>query len=230
MIKKVAFLTTIFPMRIEYLYDFFNSLNNQTYEYFDIIVVNDGFDEFEKLKTNYKQLNIYELKYSSTPAKNREHGINYIIDNKYDVVVFGDSDDYFQNNRVQVSIDKLINYDIVVNDLSLFNNEKSIYCTKYISNRIKNNTEINYSFINDKNIFGMTNTSLNVSILDKVVFENNLVAVDWFLYKDLLKKGYKAVFTNETVSYYRQYSDNIVGLNSENGEYLLWWEKNKVNN
>jgi len=82
---KIAFFTTIFTMNEHYLYDFFNSLRNQTYQKFDIIVVNDGYKNFEKIKTLYsKTLNIIELQYSNTPVKNREYGINYCIDNNYD--------------------------------------------------------------------------------------------------------------------------------------------------
>ena len=168
---KVAFLTTIFPMQKKYLIDFFNSLEKQTYRYFDIIVVNDGYDDFNEIKKNYLMLNIIELKYSNTPAKNREYGINYVVDNNYDILIFGDSDDYFQENRIEVSLKYLKNQDIVVNDLSLFN-DKGVYCRKYISNRIKNKTKINFDFIKDKNIFGLTNTALNVKILkNKVKFD-----------------------------------------------------------
>ena len=48
---------------------------------------------------------------------------------------------------------------------------------------------------------------------------------DWVLYKNLLKNGNTAIFTNETTTYYRQYDKNLLGLNSNNGDYLLWWEK-----
>ena len=221
--KKIAFLTTIFPMKIEYLYDFFNSLEKQTYKNFDIIVVNDGYENFKLLIDKYNTLNIIEVKYSNTIAKNREYGINYVIDKKYDILIFGDSDDYFSNNRIEHSIDLLGQFDIVINDLSLFN-EKSIYCKRYISNRIKNGTKINFEFIKDKNIFGLSNTALNINILDNIVFDKDMVAVDWFLYKSLLKLEYSAIFTNETETYYRQYKNNTIGLDIKNGIYPLWWE------
>lgn len=232
MSKKIAFLTTIFPMKEKYLDDFFTSLLNQTYKVFDVIVVNDGFQSFEEIQVKYSQLNIIELKYSNTIAKNREYGINYVVENNYDILIFGDSDDYFTQNRVSKSLELLKNNDIVVNDLSLFDDE-SIYVKKYISNRIKNNTLIDFDFIKDKNIFGLSNTALNVAILDNVYFEDDLVAVDWFLYKKLLKSKNSAIFTNEIETYYRQYENNTVGLNTVNDSYPLWWEsreQNKDNN
>lgn len=208
---KVAFLTTIFPMNKKYLYDFFDSLKNQTCQKVDVIVVNDGYREFEEIKLNYNQLNIIELKYSNTPAKNREYGINYCIDNNYDILVFGDSDDYFAQNRIEKSIEFLKESDIVVNDLSLFN-ENFIYEEKYLSNRIRNLQLIDFEFIKDKNIFGLSNTAIKLNNLKEINIPDNLIAVDWYFFTLLMYEGQKAIFTNETVSYYRQYEENTVGI------------------
>ena len=209
---KIAFLTTIFPMKSELLYNFFDSLKIQTYKKFDVIVVNDNYNDFETLQTNYEVfLNIIELKYSNTPVKNREFGINYCIKNKYDILIFGDSDDYFDKNRIKKSIELLKISDIVVNDLSLFD-ESGVYEEKYISNRIENNSIIDVEFIRDKNIFGLSNTAILLKNLTKVSLSNDLVAVDWYLFTLLLLDNTKAIFTNETVSYYRQYDANTVGL------------------
>lgn len=224
MSKKVAFLTTVFPMKDSFIFDFFDSLKKQTYKNFEIIVLNDGYENFATIKEKYNELSIIELKYSNTPAKNREFGINYVIENSYDVLIFGDSDDYFSINRVEKSLELLKNYDIVVNDLSLFDND-GVYCEKYISHRLSNLTEIEYEFIKDKNIFGLSNTTINVSIMSKINIDKSIVAVDWFIYKKLLKSKNKAIFTNEIETYYRQYENNTIGLNPKNGLYLLWWEK-----
>ena len=225
--NKVAFLTTIFPMKVEFLYTFFDSLREQSYKKFDIIVVNDMYENFNDLKEKYSDLNIIELYYSNSIAKNREYGINYVINQGYEVLIFGDSDDYFSSNRVEHSLDYLNTYDIVVNDLSLFD-EEHVFCHRYISNRIQNNTKIEFTFIEDKNIFGLSNTAINVHILSEVNFPTDLVAVDWYLFKGLLLLNYQAIFTNEIETYYRQYENNTLGLNVKNGFYPLWWEEKKI--
>lgn len=222
--QKVAFLTTIFPTKNEYLITFFDSLEQQTYKNFDIIVVNDGYKNFEFLQQKYPNLKIIELPYKNTPAKNREYGINYCIDADYDILIFGDSDDYFAENRVAKSLELLKSYDIVVNDLSLFD-DYSIYEEKYISHRVNNLSTIDLEFIKDKNIFGMTNTGLKLKNIKKVNFKDTIIAVDWYLFQNMLTQGLKALFTNETISYYRQYENNIVGLSVEDNTYYLWWEK-----
>ncbi len=217
--NNVAFLTTIFPMDKSYLFDFFNSLQKQTYKNFDVIVINDNYDGFDEVEQAFTDLNIIELNYSGTPAKNREYGINYVIDSGYDVLIFGDSDDYFDSDRIQVSIDSLNDYDIVVNEISLFNTA-GIYSNKYISNRVQDNTQISLDFIKDKNIFGLSNTALRVSILDRTGFDQDLVAVDWYLYTKLLLKNAKAIFTNKTQTYYRQYESNTIGIGVRSDETI----------
>ena len=223
--NKVSFLTTVFPMNERYIYDFFDSLINQTYKNFDIIVINDGYEKFDRIKNKYHHnLNIIEVKYSDTPAKNREYGINYCIDQKYDFLIFGDSDDYFQKNRVKKSLEFLKKTDVVVNDLSLFNID-GVFKEKYISHRINNLENIDLEFIKDKNIFGMSNTAINLKKLTKVFFDDKIVAVDWYFFKRLLEKGLKAIFTNETITYYRQHEKNTIGLSVKKNIYKLWWEK-----
>ena len=224
--NKIAFLTTIFPTPKKFLYKFLDSLQNQTYKNFDLIIVNDGYKSFNKIKKKFiDSINIIEIKSSNTPAKNREIGINYCIKSKYDILIFGDSDDWFENNRIEVSLKYLIDNDIVVNDLSLFN-EDGIYEEKYISNRVNNLEIIEQNFISDKNIFGMSNTAIKLKDVSHVNFEDNLVAVDWYFFKFLLNDGLKAIFTNETISFYRQHKNNTIGLNIIDNEYRLWWEKN----
>jgi len=222
--RNVAFLTTIFPMKGQFLIDFFDSLSKQTYDNFDVVVVNDGYDNFYDVKIKYQNLSIIELPYSGTPAKNREYGINYCIECKYDILIFGDSDDYFSNNRVELSLNILNSNDIVVNDVSLFD-DRGVYETMYISNRLSDNSKVNYSYIKNKNIFGLSNTALKINILSKVSFDKDLVAVDWYLYKGLLKNGCKAIFTNKAITYYRQYAFNTIGLQVLKGVHYLWWEQ-----
>jgi hypothetical protein len=222
---KIAFLTTIFPMEDEFLNDFFNSLENQTFKKFDVIVVNDNYENFKIIKDKYKNLNIIELKFSNTPAKNREFGINWCKENGYNVLIFGDSDDCFSENRVEKSIQLLEKRNVIVNDLTLFD-KKGIIIEKYFSHRIKNNSVIDYEFIKNKNICGLSNTAINLDIVNKKVeFPKDIIAVDWYLFKSLLK-NYNALFTNEIVTYYRQYENNTIGLKND-GNFLFWWENTK---
>lgn len=210
-IIKIAFLTTVFPKNKKFLSDFFSSLANQSYKKFDLIVVNDGVNNLKDYKNYFTKLNIIELNSAYSPIKNRELGINYCIENDYDILIFGDSDDYFDINRVEKSIKILKDNDIVVNDLSLFD-ESGIYQKMYLSNRIKNCQKIDFEFIKNKNIFGLSNTAIRLRDLKKIKFPKDLIALDWYIFSKFLMNGKKAIFTNKTISYYRQHEENIIGL------------------
>ena len=222
--SNIAFLTTVFPQNKKFLKTFFNSLLTQTYKDFDLIVVNDSLKNFNFYKDFYSNLNIISINSSKTPAKNREVGINYCIDQKYEVLIFGDSDDYFKDNRVEKSLEILKKSDVVVNDLTLFDNN-GIYEKNYLSNRLKNLDTIDLKFIKDKNIFGLSNTAIKLKKIKKVSFNDKIVAVDWYFFEKILKKGLRAIFTNETESFYRQHENNTIGLHIRNNKYYLWWEK-----
>lgn len=221
--NKVAFLTTVFPENEEFLKSFFNSLSTQTYKNFDLVIVNDNFKNLDFYKELYSNLNFIIVNSSNTPAKNREAGINYCIDQNYEALVFGDSDDYFKDNRIEKLLKFLIKADVVVNDLSLFD-DNGIYEKNYLSNRVKNLDVIDFEFIKDKNIFGMTNTAIRLKGIERVSFSEEIISVDWYFFKRMLRKGCKAIFTNETESFYRQHKNNTAGLSVKNNKYYLWWE------
>ena len=215
----IAFLTTIYPTKKQHLFDFFNSLNNQTFKHFDIIVVNDKYENFSEIIRKYPLLNIIELPYSKSPAKNREYGINYVLNSNYQYLIFGDSDDYFSSNRVEKSLEYLQDFDIVVNDVSLFDN-KSIYSKKYFSNRIKNNFRIDLDFIKDKNIFGLSNTAICTTNINEIKIPENIVAVDWYIFTSLLIDEQRAVFSNKMITFYRQHEKNLIGLKAFTNEQI----------
>lgn len=202
-----------------YLLDFFESLEKQTYLGFDIIVLNDNCDVFKGIKGRYSSLNIIDLDVNGSPAKNREAGINYAINNNYDKLMFADSDDCFSRNRVECSMALLDSWDIVVNDLALFD-DRGLYNVRYMSNRISNGSLVTPDFILEKNILGFTNTAINLSGVERVSFSSDIIAVDWFFFTSLLLSGAQAIFTNDCLSYYRQHEESLIGMEEFSVEKL----------
>lgn len=212
---KIAVLGVIFPAVDKFLDDYLRSLESQSFKDFDLILINDGFNNLEKFKAKYT-LNIKELKHTASPAKNREFGINYIRNEGYEYLIFADSDDYFSNNRIEKSIKLLKSNNIVVNDLTTVSHDRNILESSYLSQRLINRSTINYEFITDKNIFGFSNTALRLELLtNKITFNKGLIAVDWYFFSSLLKTGYNGIFTNESMTFYRTYESNTVGLSTD---------------
>ncbi len=210
---NVAFFSVIFPEVKEFINDFLISLSQQSFKGFDIILVNDGYPNFGEIKSEFADLNFVEIPPSSSPVMNRVSGISWIIENGYDYIIFGDADDYFSPNRIEVSVSLLKENGVVFNDLTTVN-KSGIINEKYLSNRLKKNQEIAIDFIENKNVLGLSNTAIQTKLINsEIEFPEEQIAFDWAFFSYLmLKNNSKAIFTNETISYYRQHDSNTIGL------------------
>lgn len=214
--KKYAFLTTIFPAAEPFLDDFFESLSNQTIKEFDVLVLNDGYDDLKTFKERFSSLNILEIAPAGSIAKNRQVLIQYALDRGYDVAVFGDSDDFFSEDRIEVAIKKLETADIVVNDLSTVTSEGKKLKSNIFSQRLQNNEKVLFNFIIDKNIFGFSNTAINLKNvpITLINFPKDVEVVDWYFFSSVLLLNMRAIFTSESTTFYRQHDANIAGINN----------------
>lgn len=219
--KKIAFLTTVFPTDSSYVIEFFESLSKQTLKHFDVIVLNDGYADFDKIKKQFHFLSIIELPAAGSIAKNRQAQIQFAKINHYDIAVFGDIDDIFSENRIEKSVKALKNADIIVNDLTSIKDgniiDKQIY-----SRRLTDQQLIPFDFIKDKNVFGMSNTAVNLKVvpLALIQFSDELIAVDWFFFSLLLLNGAKALFVADSLTFYRQYDANVIGIGCFSAEKI----------
>ena len=210
--NNIILITTIFPASIDYLDDFFTSLENQIEKNFDVLVVNDGIKNFHFFQKKYFNLNLIEFKSHKSAAKNREVGINKAKELKYKKIIWGDSDDFFPKNRI-LEISKLLdNHNIVVNELNLYVNEKF---EKALLGKFYKNGLYRIDDIIDKNIIGFSNLAVKSEIIpDKIDFDDDLIAIDWFFATILLLKNNYFYFTNTTSSFYRQHDKNLIGANT----------------
>ena len=168
--SSIVFFSVIYPAMEGYLEDFLSSLGRQSNKDFDVFIVNDRFSNFDRYKSRYR-LKIIEQCFDGSPAKVREAGINYLLQNgKYDAIVFGDSDDYFADNRIEKVYELLKDTDIVVNDLNIIDDSNNIMAINYISKRLINGEMISSDFILDKNIFGLTNTAIRMDVIKPIEF------------------------------------------------------------
>lgn len=207
--NSTAFFTVVYPAVIDFLDDFFVSLEKQSERSFDVVVFNDGLSGFDFDKYN---LSIHIICCSGTPADIRTQGINYLVRKGYNFVVFGDSDDYFDRQRVEQSLALLEHYDVVVNDLTLVDQAGRTLVANYLSQRIKHLEVIPFDFIAERNVFGLSNTAIRLSVVGQVSCPSELIAVDWYLFSLLLSNGASAVFNCQGTTFYRQHGSNTAGL------------------
>ena len=211
--SKIALFTVFYPGAETYVDEFFNSVLNQTYKNFDLIIVNDGYKD-DNLASHCPNLNIIELRGDATISGNRAIGINYAIDNAYDYLFLCDVDDYMYPTRVEHVLESFGDNDIIVNDLDIVDADRKLIVKDYFQKTINANTILDKDFIKDKNIFGFSNSALKVSAFSKVSFPVDLKVVDWYFFTQLLNEGLKAQFLDESLTEYRQHSGNMIGISS----------------
>ncbi len=214
---KFAIVTFIYSSAISYFGDLVDSLNNQTNKNFDIIFFNDGIENpikyFLDLELNFS---ILDLK-SGTPMELRFEGLALLKLQDYDYYIFQDCDDFLSDNRVEIISKYADTYDLITNDLSVFNQKNKIlndriWKDRFIQNVFSFNDLINYNFV------GLGNTSIRSRLLNFLPPKpsENLLAIDWYIFYFLMKvsetKGY---FTSETTTFYRQHDLNTIGIENE---------------
>ncbi|MFH1933641.1 MAG: hypothetical protein ABIN18_18950 [Pseudomonadota bacterium] len=206
--REMVFFTVCYPKALPYMDDFFESLMSQTDQDFDILVINDSCGPLVAQLKRYGTLRIHELPATGSLANVRQVGFDEVFARGYKQVVFGDFDDRFAPDRVARVRMLLLDWDIVVNDVSLFGDRDE---ERYFSLRIKDGIQIRLEEILTKNFMGFSNTAVRAECLKNIVLADT-AAVDWYLFSRLLAKGAKAVFCAEPLTDYRQHAGNTAAF------------------
>ncbi len=217
-----AVVSYIYPAGLKYLADFLASLASQTVQDFELLLFNDGVEGLEKHLTHYRN------KCSIFPAKGsvveiRFQSFKTLAASGFDAFIFQDIDDSMSANRVEKSRQLLQRYPFVCNDLSLIDASGALLNASTWSARLGDEFEFDHSFIADKNIAGLGNSSLNKSLLQTAIRSHPAaIAADWLMFYQLLfNSGAGAVFTNTCQTIYRQHADNTAGIKEVDGQRLL---------
>lgn len=212
---RTAILTTIFDQPLEVVEDYFNCLQNQTESDFEVLLINDGFEDIESILLKYESLNVKIFNGTGKIPSNRALMIKKAMQLDYQHLIFCDFDDIQCRDRVKNSVYYLEKYDLVVNDLTSFDGV-NILRENILSKRISNTSCLSLTDIVNYNFIGFSNTSINSKIIDKrwLDFPEELVAVDWFFFSLILLHGTRGYFTSDAITFYRQHESNVVGINS----------------
>ncbi len=217
--NDTVILTFTYPLIEPYFKDFLLSCERQTNKDFDIIIVNDGLESLKSIISEFLGLKYIIKDFRGSISENRLYGLQLCKYEGYKYIILADSDDFFSNNRVQKTKEFLERYEIVSNDFDLVNIKGETIESQYISNRIVNGQIIDYESIKTQNILGFSNSAFRADIIPlNLSIPKVITVVDWFFYTILLYQGHKAIFTNEMITYYRQYDDNMIGINNETTE------------
>jgi hypothetical protein len=204
---NTAVFSVVYPGVEPYLSEFLHSLSNQTDLEFTLYLINDNFLELNHI-IGSQNLKYKVITAKGTPAQLRKKGIQWLVREGVDVVIFADADDKFSENRVEVS-KNILNYsDIVFNELVLFG--KGIQFTKpMLGSHYPEGYELNDESLNSFNCIGLSNSAIKLKLFFNVEdIPNHIIAFDWTFFSMFLLLGAKIRFTKKTHTYYRQYEKN----------------------
>jgi glycosyltransferase involved in cell wall biosynthesis len=215
-VPKVSIIVTTFN-RQEYLTQTIHSILNQTYQDFELIVVDNysSYDFFSFIES-FRNEKIIPLQNQNNGiiAANRNIGIRY-ANGEY--IAFCDDDDIWVSNKLeeQIRIFNESNCDLVYTNMFFFKGDttnilkktsrKNIYCLKDLINR----NQINTSTVL------VRNNSCLVFPEDELL----ITIEDYALWLNLYMKGFRFKLMNQPLVYFR-----ISELNTSNKN----WEINHI--
>lgn len=209
--NKVCFATVVFEANLKYFKAFLGSLEMQSDKLFTLLVFNDGVKELESFFEAYK-LPYVIIEVDGTIGEVRTKLFAYLKASDFTSVIFGDSDDTFEFNRVEVTKALLKDFDIVANDVSLMTQDGTLFEINYWEDREEVLKNIDFSTIENYNFLGLGNTAVRIDALPETIsFSEDIIAIDWMLFSQLLLADKSATFTSQTTTHYRQHEENIVG-------------------
>lgn len=211
--KKISIIVPVYNCS-EYLEKCLNSLVNQTYKDFEIILIDDGSTDdslyiCKKYSKKYSDI-VLITQQNSGQGKARNKGINFA---KGHYVTFVDSDDWIDKKMLQ----KLYNAsndgtaDIVIGDLTKVMDKKNIYFKNY--NEILNNPTRNFIISHTGPVCKLIKTSL--------LKDNNLLFLENRIYEDLALMPLiglyikKVKYVNEALYYYRIRNNSTMKSNKK---------------
>jgi hypothetical protein len=212
---KTAVLTCVYPSAEPFLPDFWHALKNQSNRHFDVLIGNDG---LKSLRYDLPFLTKVR-DFSGSPSAVRKQTIRWAIGMGYEGLIFADADDVFPPNRVGCLKRHLeAGTPVIFHDLHLCNEKGETSCKSMFEGRFHDHQEICESDLKHFNFMGLTNTAVRTHELPKVIalIPDETVAFDWAFYVRLLSTQslhIPALYTNETVTYYRQHGNNIASPN-----------------
>lgn len=206
-----CFCSVIYPNNIVFFESYLISLTKQTDKNFTLLLFNDGIENLANYLTRYN-FEYQIITVIGTASEIRTQMFNYLKQSSFEYVIFGDTDDYFPENRVAINKLLLKTYDVVANDLCLVTEQEELITDCYWRDRKELKNLIDLSSISEYNFLGLGNTAMRTESLPiNVVFEESVIAVDWLFFSRILKNSVRVCFTSETFIYYRQHENNTIG-------------------
>lgn len=201
----------------KYLEEQLDSILNQKGKFLlDILVRDDGStDDTINILKKYEKNN-YIKWYSGENLKPAKSFWNLLMNasDEYDFYLFADQDDYWYDNKIQNSIDKLPREvpAIYYSNPEIVNHKLELLGKKVYKKKTQNDL---YSIICGCNIIGCTMCFNNAlfNIVHKKNMPQKILMHDSYLARICVSIGGKIVYDDNSYMKYRQHNNNTIGIN-----------------
>ena len=208
----------------KYLEQCLNSIQNQTYKNFEVILVNDGsMDHSESICMNFLRSDSrfrYLKKENGGVSSARNVGLDNV---EGDYITFIDADDWVDENHLEILIDGIIknNCEVAISSYMQFINTRETYLINIYSNQEK--YLLNYGKMNREKFLTelpkliSINNSFNCAVsklfsrrlVEDIRFDSNIIyAEDLDFYFKLYLKVNNFIFINAETYIYRQHDES----------------------
>ena len=206
---KIALLTVFFPKISEFINDYLDSVAQQDFKNFSLVIVTDEFKiDLSAIREKIK-IPCYALNSSSKPINNRIKGLNFCKKQNFDLIICNDADDILYKNTV-LNIYKFFKKNT---------KENLAYCSLFY----KENKKIRKFSMNKKNIFLNDVINHNYRGYGALVLKKKLIPFfteceknkplifDWFFLLKYLLFYKRVKLIKDAKIFYRQHLKNNLG-------------------
>ena len=218
---KISVIVTSFNYQ-NYIGETLKSLISQTYKNFEVIVVDDGsVDDSVSIITDYAKKYDFIHLYQHENAENKGllQSLNLALNKSSgEYIAFCESDDFWDCSYLETKVKLIAQFAspiIIVNDVCLLGNYKR--CLQIEKNILENlrhrySQTINHFTYNDFRKVNYIPTLSCCMIRKKELMKCNLFlnprpsATDWWIYRQLVARGYKIFYINKKLTYWRMHN------------------------
>ena len=215
----------------EFFEETINSILNQTFKNWKLIIVDDGSDLDQKRilqkYTKHNKIKIFFLKKNKGAGFCRNLALKH---SKGDYIAFIDSDDIWHKNKLldQISFMLKNNFEFTYTNYVAFLKKDNVKKKKYIINTVKPPKKFNFDrFIHNTSI-GTSTMILKKNLIKDMKFINTKICEDYYFKCKILKKINYAYCLPKNFTKYR-IRPNSLQSNRIRNFYWIWYINKNYN-
>ena len=189
----------------QYIHRCLNSIISQTYNRFEVLVIDDGSTDssyllLKKFSDKDKRIKLIKHKINKGLPSARNSGINKSI-GQY--IAFLDIDDWWPKNKLNIYASYFLKgYDILYSDFTRFKSTKNLKLV-----RVKKN--INSNELIFSNLIPISTGAYDKKKLGYRLFEYESPSEDWLFWLNLIKDSKKSIGINKNLMFYNVCSNSM---------------------